>query len=439
MMVLISALRNKGIKVEFVDGVAEKFSLEDFKNRVKNSKPDVVGFTAVTEQIEDVGEMAKAVKSISKDIRIIVGGAHATALPEQTLQEFPNIDFVVYGEGIQTLPELIEAHSNYESIKGIAYRSGDKIKITPPRPYLENLDQIPFPAFNLLNLKKYKSNTHFFQKGVDLPIYSSLGCPFPCKFCHRIAGKRVRFRTPEHVIEEMAMGIQDYNATHFTFFDDTFTLNKERVIKLCNLIKQRGFDKKIKWACLSRVDTVDKELFIILKKAGCTTVYLGVESGSQYILDKLDKRIKLHEIKQTFSIAKEIGIKTVAFFMIGVPYETRETIVQTKKFISKLKPDYIELSIFTPYPGTEFYYRINQGWDEIKFKSHRWSDFNMMSSSYLIHKNFKSGELETIKWITYIKFYLHPTKFFSILSSSMFKYGIGVIIFFIKRLRGYFK
>ncbi len=248
----------------------------------------------------------------------------------------------------------------------------------------------------------------------------------------------VRYRSPERVIEEMELGIKN-NATQFIFIDDTFLLDKKRAMELSHLLIKKGLHKRITWACLSRADIVDEELLTTIKEAGCTMVYFGVESGSQYILDNIGKNITLEEIKHAFSLAKAVGLKTVAFFMIGTPYETKETIMSTRRFISELNPDFLELSIFTPYPGTEFYSAIKQGLEGIVIVDTSWSNFNMTRSEYIRHKNFGSDELEVIKWTVYVRFYMHPSRITRIVSRIrspriIFRMGGWIMVFFVKRI-----
>ncbi len=426
--ILSATLLSKGIEVDYIDCVAERLDLDGFRKRIKLTKPFLVGFTATTSQIMDAGYLAGVVKSMDNSIHTVIGGVHATALPEMTMKEFPYFDYLVYGEGIQTLPELIDvlANNGYPpSVKGLVYRDQGEIRITPERDFVKNLDDLPFPAYELLNLERYSSYYFYPKKILELPVYLSIGCPFPCKYCFRISGVRVRFRSPERVIEEIEMGMKKYSCYHFAFFDDTFGIDKKRYMDLLELMIKRGLSRKISWSAMSRVDIVDKELLDMMKRAGCLIIFYGVESGSDEILKRIAKNTTTEKIIHAFQLTRESGIKAGASFMIGLPFETRKTLKETENFISRLKPDLFDLSVFQPYPGSEFFRDVCDGKVDIKIKSFDWRFFHRSTGRNLIYRNFEEGEIDRIKWRMLVKFYAHPKR---IIIARRYIYGIRYFV-----------
>jgi radical SAM superfamily enzyme YgiQ (UPF0313 family) len=253
--------------------------------------------------------------------------------------------------------ELIQAFENgspLDNIKGISYiNKGKEIKI-PPREPIENLNEIPLPARDLLDMEKYmgtwKENIGFRVTSV----ISSRGCPFPCKFCDNTTfGGKIRFMSPSRMVEKMKILYDRYGAEMVYFEEDLFTVNRKRVLEFCSLVEKELPGKM--WAAQSRVDTIDQEMLRRMKRAGCDNLIFGVESGSQKILDILGKGFTVEQIENAFRWVKEAGIKAGMFLLLGVPGETQEDIEMTKRMIEKLEPTYIDVSLLTPIPGTEIY------------------------------------------------------------------------------------
>lgn len=412
MCILSAVLRNKGIEVDYIDCIAENLNIDGFKRRIERFNPDIVGFTATTIQINSAGYLAEIVKNINNKIYTVIGGVHTTILPERTLKEFPAFDVAVCGEGIVTLPELLQQlpYRNLLSIKGIAFRNDKDVIVTPSREFSQDLDQWPYPAFDLLNLPRYSSYSFYNKSVIELPVFLSIGCPFSCKYCFRLSGKTVRSRSPERAIEDIEIGIKKFGCRHFMFFDDTFGIDKNRYTSLMELMITSGINKQISWSCMSRVDIIDRDLLKLIKEAGCSLIYYGVESGSDKILESLGKDINTEKIINVFRMTRETGIKAGASFMIGVPGETRETLKETEDFIFSLKPDLLDLSVFQPYPGSWFYNEVISGKYNVRIKELRWEHFYRMTGRNLIYENFEEGEIDKTKWKILAKFYSSPSR-----------------------------
>ena len=305
-------------------------------------------------------------------------------------------------EGEFTLLELVqrlEAGKSINDVQGITYRKNeDEIVRNPDRPYIEDLDALPFPALHLWPIERMR------QFGeVIFPLTTSRGCVFWCNFCTavRMFGRRYRMRTPKNVIEELVMRNQKFGAKHFTFYDDAFTVEKSNTEELCQAIIDRKM--KIRWNCETRVDMVTKELLAKMKQAGCTDVWFGVESGSQRVLAAMDKGILTEQTVKAFKWAREVGLMTVANVILGFPTETRETAWETVKFVESLNPDDVGYYIATPYPGTPMYEQVKEN-GALKI-----TDFDKYDTAT------PTFEIPNLSWEELRDIYLRPGYFFRVL------------------------
>lgn len=353
---LASVLEKEGYKVEILDMPTLKTSLKEVYYYLKGQSPDIVGVGSLTPNMPTTYEICKFAKSLG--IITVVGGPHITTLPYRTMKECKQIDVSVLGEGELTTLELvttIDKHGFLDSrdlnrIKGIVYRDqNNNVRTTEPRPFIKNLDDLPFPARHLLSMDNV---SHAL-------IIASRGCPFNCGFCtvHDIFGRSIRYRTVENVLSEMETIKQDFGITRF-HFPDTFTVSRKFVHKFCREITKRGLS--VQWTCSTRVDTISRNMVKEMKDAGCNKLLFGVESGSDEILSYANKGFNTEQIRRGFSIAQEVGIKTHAFLMIGFPYEKKEQVKRSIEFVKKLKPDDFEVSVLVPFPGTVIYKELKE-------------------------------------------------------------------------------
>ncbi|MFQ5975601.1 MAG: B12-binding domain-containing radical SAM protein [Candidatus Hydrothermarchaeales archaeon] len=314
----------------------------------------VYGFTSTTTQFAFARDVAEIIKKKDHEGKIIFGGAHPTVVPEQVIAD-KNIDVAVLGEGEYTFLELvqrIESGKPIDDVKGIYYKENGRGINTGERPFIEDLDALPFPEQRDFDVEKY-----FELKGYrELSIISSRGCPGNCKFCQptvrRIFGKKLRYRSAGNVVDEIENLIDRFRLDMLVISDDTFVSNRKRVEDICNKIIDR--DIQILWRVQTRVG-MKKETLKLMKKSGCFLVALGVESGSQEMLNRMGKGITIEKIKDTFKTCREVGILAHAFLIVGYPGETKETIQQTFDLIKDIKPLTTRVAIATPYPGTYLY------------------------------------------------------------------------------------
>ena len=341
---IAAVLEKNGFEVKVLDLLVSQYSEEKLYRYMAEFRPEVVGATAVTMNYPISASILRLCKRYDENVITVIGGPHVTFCAEQTLREAPWIDIVVRGEGEYTMLDIVSGKKLPE-IEGLVFRKEDGMVITSNRPWIENLDELPLPARHLFPLSKYSA----FGAGGSL--ITGRGCPFNCIFClgHRMTGRRVRLRNPKLVVDEMQL-VQELGFKEIYVEDDLLTLNHAHVHAICDEIVNRGL--KIKWNAFSRVDTVNRELLRKMKQAGCFGLLYGVESGNQEILDRAKKKITLEKVRQAVALAKEMGMKAVASFIIGLPGETRDTMRQSYDFARQLGTPY-GFHVLAPFPGTE--------------------------------------------------------------------------------------
>ncbi len=388
---------------------------EDFKGRIRKVNPDVVGITAMTFTLIDVLKTIDLIREVGKEldkkITIVLGGPHVHLFHEETIN-LEGVDFIIKGEGEKpffNLLEALESKGELKDIKGLVYKENGEIVNNPVGDLIEDLDDVPFPDRALLPVKKY--NSILGEGRVVTTMFTSRGCPFQCAFCDRPhLGKKFRARSAESVVNEMEeclrMGIEE-----ILIYDDTFTVDRKRTIDVCDEIIRRGLD--FIWDIRARVDTVDEEVLAKLKEAGCARIHFGVEAGTEKILKVLNKGISLDRVEKAFKDSKKVGIEKLAYFMIGAPMETKEDIKETIKFAKKIDPDYVHITILTPYPGTRIYQlALEQG----VLKSDYWREFAKNPEKGVVtkywEKELSRQELFDLLGKFYKEFYGRPSYIF---------------------------
>lgn len=399
--------------IEILDMAALNYGEKELTAKLKEKKWDVTGIMVLTPMYLRAKETTLIVRKASPESKIILGGPHATIFPEQTLEEIPEIDLIVIGEGELTFCKLIDSLENGKSlgtVNGIAYREDGKTKRTIPRELVKDIDQLPMPSRDLLQMDLYKPAPTYYKKLPSYIMLTSRGCPFNCAYCSKISGTNYRSHSIGRIISEMEELIYQYGAREIIFRDDTFTINKAHVMKLCTEIIWKGLHKKIKWTCMTRVHLVDLDLLRLMKKAGCWSIHYGVESGNQRLLDLIQKGITLEQVKQAFKWTREAGIETKAFFMLGLPTETNKESLRTIDFTKKLDPDWIQVTITVPYPGTKLYDIAKKDGTLKSFKWENYQTWAGWSDKELVYypEGRTPDELKDLQKRAMREFYLRP-------------------------------
>lgn len=402
---MAGVLQENNIDVEILDASAEDMDFKDVEKELLKRKPDLVALTALTPTIGRALETAQVVKETLPDSIVVMGGYHPTFNFIETLED-ENVDIVIRGEGEYIMLNLVQALENQSSlhdVKGIVFedKNSKEIVVNPEAPLIQDLDELPFPALNLLPMKKYRLldiDTHMTT------MITTRGCPMQCSFCSSAAmhGKKIRERSVENIVDEIEYLKTNYDIDTIAFMDDTFTLKKRKVMAICDEILKRNIE--IMWGCTSRVDTLDEKLLKKMKESGCITIFIGVESADQQQLDNMCKNTTIAKIENAFKIAHKLKIRTIASVALGMPGDTKEIMNKTVKFVHKLKPNYAIYNLATPYPGTRFY---KEAFEKNLIKIKDWSKYTLITP-ILETIDCSLNDMRKIQAKAFMKFYLRP-------------------------------
>jgi len=369
-----------------IDSIAEPYNLGETIAHLKQVEPDIIvsiqGFECFE---EDMNALVEIKKNLSQS-KLILFGHYATLFPEEILQK-TNFDIIILGEPDNIFEDLLGTlirGSNLAEVSGIAYRTDSGIIVQKGDERIPHPELLPMPAYELLKAEKY------FEPFLKPPfglIQSARGCPYSCNYCVRSFGKRLTYRTPDQIIEEIIFLKEKFGIRSLRFIDDTFTVHTKRVVELCQKMIDLNLD--IEWTCLSRISTLKEEMVPIMKQAGCKRIYFGVESGSQKVLNYLNKPTDLTEAISTIRLCKKYGIESLAFFIIGAPVEEEEDFYASVNFAIDADFDYIAVSELIPYPGTELFDALR---DQIDFSlfpyKNEWKDKSMKERNKIREKKF---------------------------------------------------
>ncbi len=377
---IAAVLRENGFNVQVVDAYVNSYTLMDIMNIIRQDTPDIIGVSVLTPSAEVVYEISRNIRITFPQIKIVMGNMHASLFSDEILS-MGYADFVVHREGEITMPLLLKAlenKNNLESVNGISFKKNNVLVNNPMMPHMGDLDLLPFPAWDLFPMHKYSTDprTEVKKGTVEMQILATRGCPNQCTFCSsrtdRSLGSKYRIRNPKSVVDEMIYMHEVYENEVFSFMDLAFPLVRKHAIEFCNEIISRRLGEKFKWVTECRVKSLDDELLMFMKKAGCVRVCFGIESGNDEILKLLKKGFTTEDVRKAVRMAQKAGIEVDGMFMIGLPGETAATIAETIDFAIELNVRYAIFNIFVPYPGCELY-DILKAQGKINYK--RWSDF----------------------------------------------------------------
>lgn len=406
LIALAAYLQQRNHHLLLFDANVEDKPIRGILNLVKTECPQVVGLGVMSVNIDKALLLARMIKSYNQNIIVVFGGVHPTVEPYQTLKN-PYVDFIVRGEGELTLAELLDAleknKKNYEEILGLGFKKKNRIIINSSRELIKNLDYLPIPAYHLLKIQKYRAP--YTSRTPFTIMTRSRGCPFLCTFCGvtKMFGRQYRVQSPKRSIKEIEYLINQFGIKEIGFKDSEFTLNQKNVEDFCDLLIEKKYN--LEWGCNGRVNHMNYALLNKMKKAGCTAITYGIESGDQKILDIMKKQIIIQQVTNAVRMTKKVGIKTIGNFMIGNPGDTKESIIKTIEFAKELKLDYAYFGFTTPFPGTELREQALIGdWIlDKRMKAIKYEDC-IMNATFL-----KTQELKTYLNKAYRSFYFRPS------------------------------
>jgi anaerobic magnesium-protoporphyrin IX monomethyl ester cyclase len=385
---IASLLRENQYDVSILDAYVNKFSIDETVAEIVKVKPDVLGVSVLTTSAHITEEIVTQIRNLLPGILIVMGNLHASMFAEELLTK-KHADIIVHQEGEYTMLEVVNAIKNktsLEPIKGISYLKNGVVQHNELRPFIEDIDALPFPAWDLYDLSKYHNDPRTSVKNrkirsAEMQILATRGCPYTCTFCSsrtsKSLGNKYRMRQPVKVVDEIELHYNKYGVSVFSFTDLAFPLVKAHATAVCEELIKRGLNKKISWLCEPRVKPIDKELLGMLKKAGCARVCFGIESGNQEILDALRKQFTLDDVRKAVAAAKSEGLEVDGMFMLGLPGETYEMSRKTINFAKKLGVRFAMFNLFVPYPGCELYDVLK---NDSKLTSDGWSGFTSYPS-----------------------------------------------------------
>ncbi|WP_320045047.1 B12-binding domain-containing radical SAM protein [uncultured Desulfobacter sp.] len=413
-------------EVKILDCQAEKIDHDGLKIEISQFSPDIVGIQAMTFTLIDAIMVSVNAKNISQNTKVVLGGPHPTLYPIETVK-IPSVDFVVFGEGEYPFRKFVQKMVEGKSADGIqGLISKSQIHFDMDINYIQDLDSLRRPAYHLINIENYSSV--FSPDKRIMTMMSSRGCPGRCIFCDRPQmGKKFRKKSAKKVFDEMEYCVNQLGVNQIVFYDDTFTIDRQRVIDICDLIIDNCLN--IKWDIRARIDNMNETMITKLAKAGCCRISFGIETGSDRLQNHIKKHVNLEKAANIVKFANNAGVEVLGYFMIGLPTEKREDVEKTIKYMMSLPIDYAHIAIFTPYPGTAFYNEMIKSSNEVdywrsfakspsldfqpKYWNEKFSDqelFRLLEKSY---KRFYSRPIYILKRLFKIKSFqdlLHKTK-----------------------------
>lgn len=434
---IASVFKQDGVNVYIEDQYATAVSNSELLDKIGREKPDIVGLSCITANVKNGLVIASGIKGVDKNITVIFGNIHPTLFAQEILDS--NVcDIVVRGEGEFTLREVvrtIKQQGSLENVCGISYRIGGKTFHNPDSKLLDNLDELPYPDWDLLDLNRYRNYPMLGVYDVVLPLQGSRGCVYKCLFCaqDKIYPK-ARYRDIMQIVNEMEHMHKEYKVKYFGFNDAFFPFTFKSGMEFCAELIRRGLNKKIKWITETRVDMVNYELLEMMKKSGLEVIMYGFESGNQGVLDAADKQITLKQAEDTMRMTKKLKIRTLGLFMLGMPDDTKESCLETIRFAKRLDPDIAKFNLTVPLPGSrlfEMYRDKFKDADPDKFVS--WLDWTNYKGDALTLGILSAKELIALQRKAMFGFYINPRKIIKHVFGRTFSlkdmaYGAGNVI-----------
>ena len=403
--------------ISVIDARHERLSDKALSRRIKAISPDMVGISGLSMEFAEVHRLAGLAKEINPSCTVIVGGPYATSSPEHIMKD-PNVDFAVIGEGERTALRLISALENgkdFSQIDGLAYKNNQGCVINPVGTMIEELDTIPFPAWDLINVEEYFNDTHnHSQTPVPtsdriMPLFTSRGCPYRCTYCHNIFGKKIRFRSVGNVIEEIESLVKNYGVQEIEVVDDCFNFDLTRAKAICDEIVRRNIKIAISFPNGLRVDRMDEELIVKLKQAGTRVIFYAIESASPAVQQRIKKNLDLEKARKIIKQTSERGIITGGFFMLGFPGETKEEMLQTLRFAKESELHLANFFYLIPQPSTEIFNELNR--ENVKLKKIGVYTYHDLSTNVT---SLSERELRKMQARLFREFYLKPHRMWQI-------------------------
>ena len=403
----VSVLKKDGFQTKGIDAVDKEWGISEFVEQIKEMKPDAILLEVSTPSINFDFETAHKLKEAMPNLFIVLCGPHVSYFHQSVIDNYRFVNACIRGEFDYAMRDICRAlrdKRDLKSVDGITYRKGSKTIVNKEREKIANLDDLPFPDREDFKLDSYQQA--FFHGDRYALVISSRGCPFRCTFClwpNSLFGHAFRARSAKNVVDEIEYLIKEHNIDGVYFDDDTFAINKKRVHDICDEIKKRGL--KFYWCCMGRVDTIDEEMLKDMKSAGCYEIFYGFESGSDKILNSVNKGINKEQMRKAVKITQQAGLVASGSFIFGLPGDSHKTVKQTLDFAKSLGADYVQFVLAAPFPGSKMY---EEAMEKGLIKINSWSDFDGSCGPIMKTENLSREELGGIIRKAYISYYTAP-------------------------------
>jgi len=413
---LAAVVRQRGHGVEAIDQYESNHSFRGLVEDVLKRKPDVLAVSLVTPSVTSALKLLRIVRSERPQTKIILGNVHATYFHEELLRR-RLADAVVHGEGEETLCAALDAMESgmpLSSVRGISFEEDRMVKRTEARPLLDDLDALPFPAWDLFDIKRYQPLLMLNSRRRVHIVLAGRGCPFRCSFCCNPFGRSYRVRSFQNIADEMEFFVRRFGVSHYVFLDGTFPISRRMGMEFCEAFMSRGLHKRVSWTGQCRIDLIEERMLRAMKEAGCVDIFFGIESGYDQGLVNLKKDFTMDIVREKMDVVRRSGIRSVGQFILGAPGETREDSLKTIQAGCTLGFDFVKFAILVPYPGTEFYEKYLK---HLTFGDGDWERFSMYRADLPYPLNWlPSGraarELLWLQRYGMLRFYLHPRRIF---------------------------
>jgi len=401
-------LQSHGYSPTVIDAKLARKTVQNTIDEIITIRPRILGLTAMTHMIATTARIARAVKAACPDTIVVLGGFHASFLPEATLREFPIFDFLIVGEGeiaFLNFCRCVLAGGDPSELQGVAGKTigpngvTQTVRLNGRGPIPDDLDELGWPAWEL------------FPMAEMYPIMTQRGCPFGCNFCSRPYGRTLRQRSPAHIIGELTRSVRQFGCQAVDFYDETFTVRKTYVAEVCAAIVAAGLHKKLRFWSYVHANTIDVPTAKLMKNAGFAEVGFGVESGNPTIMRNMKKGVNRGDVVRAAEVFRIAGLRFAAYFIIGHPHETKKTVLDSIDLAAKLNPDSVAFGIMTPYPGTEVWEKAIRGQGGYKMLSMNWEDFNKQTGSALELDGLSRRQMEYLQLRGYLTVYLRNWRF----------------------------
>lgn len=414
---LAAVLRDAGHQVAAFNGAIHDDPEKKFVERVTALRPDLVAFTAPTCKIVQAERLAALAKDTQPGVVTIIGGWHATAVPEETMQLFTAFDYLLAGEGENTIRQFTAALENdrgLTEVPGLAWRADGEVALNPPAPEPVDLTTLPWPAWDLFDVERSVPMYRHGHGKIDYPLLAKRGCPYRCLFCKDEQREPVRFRDMDDMFAEIHAAMDRWPMDGIQFFDETFTLSRTRTVALCERFLAEDLPSTLRWNAATRVDCIDADLLKLMNRAGCHVLQFGVESGNQQVLDANRKRTTLQQCRDAVRWCREAGIQPDMSFIFGLPYDNRHTVLDTARFSRELDPDFVAYFTYIPFPGTPAGNLARRGEANLRLLHQDYENYDQQLSLPCELNDVPARRLSWLRFSSYLRFFLRPHRWRSL-------------------------